>query len=173
MQKKIIAFILLILMAGPGLTGCAEETPTITPTATRISRMEIVTATPLTPTDTPTSTPTETPTLTFTPLPPTDIPTSTPTFDPLLTITPTTAVVEMPKITALSDTNCRKNPDKESKVLGFFVQGQTAEVKAKDKYGIWFLIANPTVDYEPNCWVWSGNVNITGDLNAVSVYTVK
>ena len=157
------------------LQGCAATTPTSTPepTATLFSRMEITTATPVTPTATLTEPPTETPTETATPLPPTEIPSATPTLDMTITITPTEVVLEKPQISPKSDTNCRKNPNKDSEAIAYFLTGQTAQVLAKDEFSVWLLIPNPTVSGNPNCWVWAGNTNLTGDLKMVPVYTIK
>jgi hypothetical protein len=169
--RAFFLIIFLILLSGL-IAGCGQqETPPPTATATEFSRMEITTATPITPTATNTETPTETPTITNTPEPATETPTITPTFDPQVSSSPTQSA--KPQISPKSDTNCRKQPDKESKVIGFFVKGQVFEILAKDKYAVWFLIPNPTVAGDPNCWVWAGNTEVNGDLNSVPVFTMK
>jgi hypothetical protein len=174
MRSRILTCLLTAAALVGMLAACAPKpTPEPTATPTEISLMEITTATPVTPTSTETSTPTETPTETPTPLPPTDVPTETPTFDPKVTIIPPTAVVTKPQIAANSDSNCRKAPDKDSKVIGFFKKGMTADVIGKHKYGIWVQIDNPTTDYDPNCWVYIGSNQLSGDLNVVPVITDK
>lgn len=153
------------------LSSCSTPTPSPTVIPTETPGWEITTATPITPTATNTSTPTETPTETATLLPPTETPTITPTMDLNVTATPTLGI--KPQVTAKSDTNCRKSPEKDAKVIGYFLAGQYAEVQARDEYSVWALIVNPTNDWEPKCWVWLGNTDLTGDIKVVPVMTGK
>lgn len=172
-RKAKKRYLLATFLLAEMLAGCSAPTPEPTLTPTVFSRMEITTATPVTPTATQTETPTETPTITPTLPSPTETPTETATLDPNVTVIATEVLVEKPKISPRSDTNCRKSPNKEAEVIGFFIRGQTAEVLAKDQYGIWLLIDNPTTEDDPNCWVWSGNVDLTGDLSQVPVFSMK
>jgi hypothetical protein len=149
------------------LSGCSTPTPEPTVIPTETPGWEITTATPITPTATVTNTPTETPPETPTLEPPTETPAATLTQDPNITPTPTLGI--KPQVTAKSDTNCRKSPDKESKVIGYFLAGQYAEVQGRDKFNTWALIVNPTNDWEPKCWVWLGNVDLAGDLKVAPV----
>lgn len=171
MKGRIFGIVIPLAVAGAYLSGCSSQTPSPTAIPTETPRWEITTATPITPTATVTETPTETPTITPTMPPATETPTITFTLDPLATMTPTLAI--KPQVSPKSDMNCRKSPDKDAKVIGFFIIGQTFEVLAKDKYGIWLLISNPTTEGEPGCWVWAGNTDVVGDLNAVPVFSVK
>jgi len=172
MKHRAILLIFCLVVLTSLLAGCSAEPtpePTIIPSDT--PSWEITTATPVTPTATMTGTPTETPTETPTLAPPTEVPTSTPTFDP--NVTPTPTVGAKPQVTARSDTNCRKSPDANAKVLGYFLRGHYFEVLGRDEYDVWVLIPNPTNDWDPNCWVWTGNTNLSGDLKNVPIIKDK
>ena len=105
-------------------------------------------------------------TLTPSPLPP---PSATPTLTltPTMTLTPTPST---PMISVSVNTNCRTGPGDAYDRVGALLVGETAEVLARDPYGLFWYIPNPD---RPGgfCWVWGQYATITGDTSSLPVFT--
>jgi hypothetical protein len=171
MKSVIIKPFIILAITAILLNGCAQATPTVVPTPTEVSLMEISTAVPptLTPTVTPEPTATELPTATE--IPPTQVITIAPitqnTLDAVTTAPP--ASTDKPQITPKSNTNCRKFPTVDSTALGYFLMGQRFSVYGRDITSTWFLIPNPSEEGGKMCWVWSGSTEVSGDVSTVPV----
>ena len=127
------------------------------------------TATSPQPTLTPslTSTP-ETPTVTFTP---SSTATSTLTFTPTLTLTlPYTTTPQVPLVTVSVPTNCRTGPGIVYDRVGALLEGEVAQVVARNADGNYWYIRNPDV---PGgfCWLWGQYATVTGNIGALPIYT--
>jgi len=133
------AFLVLAVLAGFLLFPDTSLLPTTTPTAS--------------PTDTPTPTASHTPTASSTP-------TSTPTETP----TPTAS---LPFAKALKDLNCRRGPSPAFKIADTFFNGTSAQIEGRNKDSTWWQIISPNM--RVNCWVWSKEVETSGDLSLVEV----
>jgi len=104
--------------------------------------------------------PTATPTLTPSPLP-----TATPL--PTMTLTPTPST---PHISVSVNTNCRTGPGDAYDRVGALLVGETAEVLARDPYGLFWYIPNPD-NPGGKCWVWGQYATITGETSSLPVFT--
>jgi hypothetical protein len=134
------------------------------PKSEPVSQILVVTATTdpaiLSPTDTATAepntaTPTQSPTVTLTQ---TAEPTATPTLPP----------EPPPFATANLNVYCRTGPGLNYPVSGYFIKDNTAEIQAVLENQTWLMISHPTKEGQA-CWVWSGGVEINGDLETVPV----
>jgi hypothetical protein len=114
---------------------------------------------------------------TNTPLPPTDkVPpsatftpsaTATWTLTPTITFTPTS---EVPMVSVSVSTNCRVGPGKVYDRVGALLEGEEAEIVAKDSQGLYWYIRNP--DKEGGfCWLWGNYASTTGDTGSLPVFT--
>ncbi len=160
----LLIIVLLLLLAcnlptAPATqNGQASQPPApLTPTDAAVATVVTFTALPFaTPTFTLTPTPSPSPTLT---------PTTTPT--PTLTLTPTPS---KPTISVSVNTNCRTGPGDAYDRVGALLVGETADVIARDPYGLFWYIPNP--DSPGNyCWVWGQYATITGDTVSLPVFT--
>jgi len=111
-------------------------------------------------------------TLTPSPLPPpTAVPTVTPsplpTATPTMTLTPTPST---PHISVSVNTNCRTGPGDAYDRVGALLVGETAEVLARDPYGLFWYIPNPD-NPGGKCWVWGQYATIEGETSSLPVFT--
>ena len=102
---------------------------------------------------------------TETPAPPT--PSPTPSLTPTITLTPTPST---PMVSVSVNTNCRTGPGDAYDRVGALLVGETAEVLARDPYGLFWYIPNPD---KPGgkCWVWGQYATVTGDTSSLPVFT--
>lgn len=75
-----------------------------------------------------------------------------------------------PVIHATINSNCRARPDAKSRIEGYLLVDQTAEVVGQDSSGLWWEIRNPD-RLSGNCWVWNNSTYVTGDLSLISAQT--
>lgn len=167
--KIIVVTVLLSIV----LMGCSKATPEPTEPPAPVVVIEQPTAVP------PTEAPTEEPTLA-----PTEAPTEAPTAEPTVaavvevapavteaTATPeTVAVSGKAQVTAKADLNCRKYPMRNSNSLGYLKAGVPTNVLGKNVTEDWFLIPNPTNPGQMRCWVWTGGLDLNGDLATIEVF---
>ncbi len=68
------------------------------------------------------------------------------------------------------NTNCRTGPGNAYDRVGALLVGETAEVLARDPYGLFWYIPNPD---KPGgkCWVWGQYATVTGDTSSLPVFT--
>ena len=100
------------------------------------------------------------PTPTETAQPPT--PTSTATPTPTVTPTPTLAP---PVAVALQNAFCRFGPGQIYEAAAILNQGQSAPIQGRSNDDNWWFVLPPGERY--GCWVWTGAVEATGDINGV------
>ena len=67
-------------------------------------------------------------------------------------------------------TNCRVGPGKVYDRVGALLEGEEAEIIAKDPYDIYWYIKNPD-DPGGFCWVWGQYATTTGDTESLPVFT--
>jgi len=103
-----------------------------------------------------TSTPSPTSTLT---------PTNTPTIIPSPTLSPTP---RLPFIHVTRDTYCRMGPGYPP--LGILAVGEKSEIFAKEQWGNYWYIENPT-DPGSSCWIWSAYATPEGPIENLPIYT--
>jgi hypothetical protein len=151
--RVVAVLVPAVLLAGCGL-GRPAATPTIssedvlgTAQAYAEETRNAVTATP-----------------TATPVPP------TPTV-PLATDTPApTSTPTFPVVTAKYSVAVRSGPDEVYPAIDLFLQGQTAQVIGRfddTPIGTWWSILR--IGQGINGWVWSGAVDLSGDVSGVPV----
>lgn len=68
---------------------------------------------------------------------------------------------------AIMDANCREGPDKDFKVNGSLLKGETAQVDGRNEDSTWLWIVNPSA--YGHCWVARSTVEVTGDVSAQPV----
>jgi hypothetical protein len=103
-------------------------------------------------------------------MPPTSTPTAQVTTTPVSTPTPAiTATASPVQIIPKGNVNCRKYPMLDSPALGYLVNGKSAIALGKDPSGEWYQIVNPSKADKPNCWIWSGGVDVNGDPSSLSI----
>ncbi len=168
MKSSIMKIFLIIALFSIMLAGCGQATPAPTePPAPVIVEPTAVPPTAVPPTEVP---PTPEPTIA-----PTEEPTEAPVAEATVEATPETAPVVIADSTGLvqlqsnADTNCRRYPARTAKELGYLKAGSTVNALGKNSTGDWFLIHNPTTPDKMQCWVWSGSVELLGDINSILV----
>jgi len=150
-MKWIGAVLILSLLAG-----CrgASGTPTLSSDDVLRTAQAIAEQTRSAPTDTATPVPeTATPTI-----PP-------PTATPSETATPNFAAA-----TAKYNVSVRSGPGEEYLIVDLFLQGQAAQIIGRyddSPIGTWYLVTR--IGQGINGWVWSGAVDVSGDLAGVPV----
>ncbi len=80
---------------------------------------------------------------------------------------PTEMEVCIPTATALMNATCRKGPMKDYDYVGDFLEGESAEIQGRNAEGSWWYIF--LSDPQANCWVWSGAVETTCDVNSLAI----
>ena len=80
---------------------------------------------------------------------------------------PSEPEVCVPMATAIMNATCRKGPMKEYEDMGYLLEGESAEVTGRNAEGGWWYIQ--LIEGQVSCWVWSGAVETTCDLNSLSV----
>lgn len=162
-SARILAIILLLLVATLGCTsvGRMVVAPTPTPTATALPT--------LLPTSTVTPTATLTPTPTFTP---TGIPTETPT--PLPSTTPTLTLTPVPIAEARvlnPSVNVRSGPSIRFSRIGEVRQDEVYSIISTDPSGIWWELC--CLEGGQSGWVRGDLIAISGPLNEIEVATIN
>ena len=166
----LLGFTALLTACGGGVFAfLATDTPTpsVTPSPTITpSPTATFTATPtatFTPTVTPTPTETLTPTVTETP---TITPTPTETPTPTPTLTPT---VDLPDVTVnVAAAHCRYGPGAAYLHAADLYDGDHGVVWNRNYAGTWLWVRFDKLHYA--CWVAASVVEISGDVQSVSVY---
>ncbi len=73
----------------------------------------------------------------------------------------------VPLATALMNVTCRKGPLSDYDDVGYMLEGESAEVQGRNAEGSWWYVF--LADAKVYCWVWSGAVETTCDVNSLSV----
>jgi len=72
-----------------------------------------------------------------------------------------------PVATAIRDANCREGPSEVYEVVGYLMQGQSAEIEGRNAESNWWYLRPP--DESSACWVWGGLVETTCDTEGLPV----
>jgi CSLREA domain-containing protein len=79
---------------------------------------------------------------------------------------PEEEAVCIPTATALMNATCREGPQSEYKDVGYLLEGESAEIEGRNAEGSWWYIF---LAGKMHCWVWSGAVETTCDVNSLSI----
>jgi uncharacterized protein YgiM (DUF1202 family) len=158
MSSSILRTAAMLLPAAALLVGCGLGGPAATPT---ISSEDVLrTAQAYAEQTRQAVTPTPTPT----PVPPT-------ATVPLATATPSaTATSTFPVVTAKYNVAVRSGPGEVYAAIDLFLQGQTGQVIGRyddTPIGTWWSMIR--IGQGLNGWVWSGAVDLSGDVSGVPV----
>lgn len=72
-----------------------------------------------------------------------------------------------PEAEAIMNANCRQGPDKDYKILGTLLEGETAQIDGRNQDASWLWILNPSA--QGHCWISTSTVQVTGDINQLPI----